>query len=67
MAATTSPDEQKVLAEIQKMNEETRKFVDEQHKLQSEAALNSKKTKWYEFTMLLAVVAATIAATKIFL
>lgn len=58
---------EKTVAEMVKLNEETRKFVAEAHKLDADAKLSSKKEKWFEFTMLLGLVAASVAATKIFL
>lgn len=53
--------------EIRRMNEETAKFVQDAHKARNEGDLAAKKTNWFEFSMLLALVAATIAATKAFL
>ena len=74
MEATMSDNHEREKAELRKINEEGAKFIAEQHKLGaeqaklfSETALNNKKNKWFEFTMLLALMAATIAATKLFL
>ena len=60
-------ESQKMLAEMRKMNEETAKFVQEAHKARNEGDLAAKRVKWYEITILLAIVAATAAVTKIFL
>ena len=58
---------EKTIAEMRKLNEETRKFVDDAHKARAEGDLALKRAKWYEFSMLLAAIGATVALTKIFL
>ena len=58
---------EKTVAEMHKLNEETRKLMNESHKLSAEAALTNKKIKWYELTLFFAAIAATAALTKIFL
>ena len=68
MAETIEQEErQKFIAEMRRMNEETAKFVQEAHKARSEGDLAAKKVKWYEVAIVLAIVAATAAVTKIFL
>jgi hypothetical protein len=74
MDATMSDNHEREKAELRKINEEGAKFIAEQHKLGaeqaklfSETALNNKKTKWFEFTMILALIAATVTVTKIWL
>lgn len=57
----------RTIAEMHNLNEETSKFIQAAHKARNESDLASKKAKWFEFSMILALVAATIAATKIFL
>jgi len=56
----TDIDLQKKMIEIDKLQAET-------HKLVAENINISKKNKWFEFTLMLAVFAAGIAVTKLFL
>jgi hypothetical protein len=58
---------EKTVAEMHKLNEETRKLMNESHKLNAEATFTNKKAKWYELTLFFAAIAATAAFTKIFL
>jgi len=51
---------QKHAAEVDKLQAET-------HKLVAENIHLTKKNKWFEFTLMLAVVAASVAFTKLFL
>ena len=67
LAEQESIERRQLIAEIQRMNEETAKFVQEAHKARHEGDLAAKKTNWFELSILLALVAATIAATKAFL
>jgi hypothetical protein len=57
----------KTIAEMHKLNEETSKYIQEAHKARNEGDLAAKKAKWFEFSLVLALIAATIAITKIFL
>ena len=67
MENTMSNCHERNVAELRKINEEGDKRMAELLKVNSEITLNNKKTKWLEFTMILALLAATIAATKIWL
>ncbi len=58
---------EKNLAEISRMNQETRKLVFESSKLFAEQKLLSKKVTWFEYTMILTSSVALIAFTKLFL
>lgn len=71
-------DLNKTTAETRKLNEEAAKLVAESNKLNaeltkhmSETALANKKVRWYEVTILLAIIATTatvaVAVTKAFL
>lgn len=51
---------QEKLASIDKLQAET-------HKLVSDTIHLEKKNKWFEFTLVLALIAATVAVTKLFL
>ena len=64
----------KTISEIEKNQVETSKLVKEQIKFESEiiknnslAILNSKKSKWFEFTLILALIGITITLTKLYL
>ena len=69
MQSTVSEKAQleKTIAEMHKLNEETRKFVEEAHKMRAEAAFTIKKNRWYEITIVIAIIAATATFTKFFL
>ncbi|WP_170940765.1 hypothetical protein [Pseudoalteromonas sp. NBT06-2] len=51
---------QEKLASIDKLQAET-------HKLVADTIHLEKKNKWFEFTLVLALIAATVAVTKLFL
>lgn len=55
-----SAEFEKTVAEMHKLNAETRKLLSEQ-------SFNDKKVKWYELTLILAAIGLTIAFTKLFL
>ena len=48
------------LANIDKLQAQT-------HKLVADTLHTEKKNKWFEFTLILALIAATVAVTKLFL
>lgn len=65
---------QEKLVSIEKLQTETHKLVIESQKLaadtlhaKSKTLHIDKKNKWFEFTLVLALVAATVAVTKLFL
>lgn len=58
---------QEKLASIDKLQAETHKLVSENHKLVADTIHLEKKNRWFEFTLMLAVIAATVAVTKLFL
>ncbi len=64
----------KTIAEMHKLNWETSKFIQEERKAQQEAHkarhegnLAEKKTKWFEFSLAIALIVATSALTKLYL
>lgn len=58
---------EKTVAEMHKLNEATRKLMNDSHKLSAEATFTNKKAKWYELTLFFAAITATAVFTKIFL
>ena len=55
------------MTEQDKLNAEVNKLLHEQIKLQNEAIHYAKKNKWFEFAIVLGVIGATVAVTKLFL
>ncbi|MCU4677474.1 hypothetical protein N7931_17770 [Catenovulum sp. 2E275] len=55
-----STEFEKTVAEMHKLNAETRKLLSEQ-------SFSDKKAKWYELTLIFAAIGLTIAFTKLFL
>ena len=53
--------------EISKLVKEQLKFESEINKNNSQSTLNDKKSKWFEFTLVLAVIGVTITLTKLYL
>lgn len=60
-------DIRKVLAEIDKTREESLKAREETSKIIMDTRYTEKKLKWYEFTLVLALIGTAVALTKIFL
>ena len=56
----TELEERQIIANIDKLRAENIKLLEE-------AIQYRKRNKWFEFTLMIAVIAATIAITKLFL
>lgn len=57
----------KALVEIRKMQEETKKYIEESQKMALEQKLTYKKVQYFEFSIILAIIIATATMTKLFL
>lgn len=56
----------KSLAETHKLTVETRKLIIESQKPATEAIHTSNRMNWFECTLVLAIIAATVAVTILF-
>jgi hypothetical protein len=57
----------KALVEIRKMQEETKKYIEESKKMTLEQKLTYKKVQYFEFSIMMAIIVATVTMTKLFL
>jgi hypothetical protein len=57
----------KALVEIRKMQEETKKYIEESKKMTLEQKLTYKKVQYFEFSIMMAIIFATVTMTKLFL
>ncbi len=57
----------KALVEIRKIQEETKKYIEESQKMALEQKLTYKKVQYFEFSIILAIIVATATMTKLFL
>ena len=65
--ATSGPIDRRTLAEIDKLQAETRKLIQESDKLRAEQLKMMRETTWYPAIVIATAVAAGAAFTKPFL